>query len=153
MVVIMSELFALSSKMSTCLQVYHCPHGGCPFGHFNLLWSCWHSWHCCHLASMDVIMPAWLSSCQNCLHCQQRCLPLGKFVTVLMAVVYLFISTCCDLAGSVVILSEWFPSCQNCLLCQQGYICVGKFVTFYIMIVYMLILSFFVSRILNNLHS
>ena len=65
---------------------------------------------------MVVTMQAWLSLCQNCLHCHQRCLPVCKFITVLMVVVHLAILTCCDhvgIVGIVVILPVWMSSCLH----------------------------------------
>ena len=68
-------------------------------------------------AYMVVIMQARLSSCQNGLHCQQDCLHVGMFFTVLIMVVYLSISSCflqgCLHASIVVIIPAQMSSCQH----------------------------------------
>ena len=90
--------------LSSCR--HGCHHAGLVAIMTALLSSCWHG---CHHAGMVVIipalwlssrnvviMPAWLSSCLNSLQFQECCLTFCKFITVLIMVVYLILSSSCS---------------------------------------------------------
>ena len=113
----MSELLALSVRLCTCLRLCQSPHYGCLFA----ILSCFgclktetiliiyqnfvmvvikvlHPLSSLSLSSFifticPIKLMAWLSSCKNGFHCRKSSPLVGKFVTVLIIVVYWSISS------------------------------------------------------------